>query len=142
MTWLILTAGSMEEKREVFSYLVHVAKCCWNMGNYNAVMEFLAGLRYSQWGIRLSWHSCFSSPKWLRVNCPWSHLFPSQVIGNCYLGKYIIFFQHHRPCPSKMLQNSAPVGQSQSCFTGSAMILCSWPSQVKLLGCITHQPHH
>lgn len=47
MTWLILTAGSMEEKREVFSYLVHVAKCCWNMGNYNGVMEFLAGLRYS-----------------------------------------------------------------------------------------------
>lgn len=48
VTWLILTAGSMEEKREVFSYLVHVAKCCWNMGNYNAVMEFLAGLRYWQ----------------------------------------------------------------------------------------------
>lgn len=48
VTWLILTAGSMEEKREVFSYLVHVAKCCWNMGNYNAVMEFLAGLRYGQ----------------------------------------------------------------------------------------------
>lgn len=46
VTWLILTAGSMEEKREVFSYLVHVAKCCWNMGNYNTVMEFLAGLRY------------------------------------------------------------------------------------------------
>lgn len=46
MTWLILTAGSMEEKREVFSHLVHVAKCCWDMGNYNAVMEFLAGLRY------------------------------------------------------------------------------------------------
>uniref|UniRef100_A0A8C1EID8 Phosphoinositide phospholipase C n=1 Tax=Cyprinus carpio carpio TaxID=630221 RepID=A0A8C1EID8_CYPCA len=45
VTWLILTAGSMEEKREVFSYLVHVAKCSWNMGNYNAVMEFLAGLR-------------------------------------------------------------------------------------------------
>ncbi|XP_025047490.1 1-phosphatidylinositol 4,5-bisphosphate phosphodiesterase epsilon-1 isoform X2 [Alligator sinensis] len=45
VTWLILTAGSMEEKREVFSYLVHVAQCCWNMGNYNAVMEFLAGLR-------------------------------------------------------------------------------------------------
>jgi phosphatidylinositol phospholipase C epsilon len=45
VTWLILTAGSMEEKREVFSHLVHVAKCCWNMGNYNAVMEFLAGLR-------------------------------------------------------------------------------------------------
>ncbi|XP_067908704.1 1-phosphatidylinositol 4,5-bisphosphate phosphodiesterase epsilon-1-like [Heterodontus francisci] len=45
VTWLILTASSMEEKREVFSYLVHVAKCCWNMGNYNAVMEFLAGLR-------------------------------------------------------------------------------------------------
>ncbi|XP_076981516.1 1-phosphatidylinositol 4,5-bisphosphate phosphodiesterase epsilon-1 [Tamandua tetradactyla] len=45
VTWLILTAGSMEEKREVFSYLVHVAKCCWNTGNYNAVMEFLAGLR-------------------------------------------------------------------------------------------------
>uniref|UniRef100_H3DNJ9 Phosphoinositide phospholipase C n=1 Tax=Tetraodon nigroviridis TaxID=99883 RepID=H3DNJ9_TETNG len=45
VTWLILTAGSMEEKREVFSYLVHVAKCCWNMGNYNGVMEFLAGLR-------------------------------------------------------------------------------------------------
>ncbi|KPP79148.1 1-phosphatidylinositol 4,5-bisphosphate phosphodiesterase epsilon-1-like [Scleropages formosus] len=45
VTWLILTAGSMEEKREVFSYLVHVARCCWNMGNYNAVMEFLAGLR-------------------------------------------------------------------------------------------------
>ncbi|XP_078422149.1 1-phosphatidylinositol 4,5-bisphosphate phosphodiesterase epsilon-1 isoform X2 [Cetorhinus maximus] len=45
VTWLILTAGSMEEKREVFSFLVHVAKCCWNMGNYNAVMEFLAGLR-------------------------------------------------------------------------------------------------
>nr|XP_023698097.1 1-phosphatidylinositol 4,5-bisphosphate phosphodiesterase epsilon-1 isoform X2 [Paramormyrops kingsleyae] len=45
VTWLILTAGSMEEKREVFSYLVHVAKCCWNIGNYNAVMEFLAGLR-------------------------------------------------------------------------------------------------
>ncbi|XP_044276579.1 1-phosphatidylinositol 4,5-bisphosphate phosphodiesterase epsilon-1 isoform X1 [Varanus komodoensis] len=45
VTWLILTAGSMEEKREVFSYVVHVAKCCWNMGNYNAVMEFLAGLR-------------------------------------------------------------------------------------------------
>uniref|UniRef100_A0ABM5G191 Phosphoinositide phospholipase C n=1 Tax=Pogona vitticeps TaxID=103695 RepID=A0ABM5G191_9SAUR len=45
VTWLILTAGSMEEKREVFSYAVHVAKCCWNMGNYNAVMEFLAGLR-------------------------------------------------------------------------------------------------
>ncbi|XP_007535682.1 1-phosphatidylinositol 4,5-bisphosphate phosphodiesterase epsilon-1 isoform X2 [Erinaceus europaeus] len=45
VTWLILTAGSIEEKREVFSYLVHVAKCCWNMGNYNAVMEFLAGLR-------------------------------------------------------------------------------------------------
>lgn len=44
---MILTAGSMEEKREVFSYLVHVAKCCWNMGNYNAVMEFLAGLRYA-----------------------------------------------------------------------------------------------
>lgn len=46
MTWLILTAGSMEEKREVFSHLVHVAKCCWNMGNYNSVMEFLAGLRF------------------------------------------------------------------------------------------------
>lgn len=46
MTWLILTAGSMEEKREVFSYLVNVAKCCWNMGNYNSVMEFLAGLRF------------------------------------------------------------------------------------------------
>ncbi|XP_056881029.1 1-phosphatidylinositol 4,5-bisphosphate phosphodiesterase epsilon-1 isoform X2 [Takifugu flavidus] len=45
VTWLILTAGSMEEKREVFSYLVNVAKCCWNMGNYNGVMEFLAGLR-------------------------------------------------------------------------------------------------
>nr|XP_055031734.1 1-phosphatidylinositol 4,5-bisphosphate phosphodiesterase epsilon-1 isoform X2 [Misgurnus anguillicaudatus] len=45
VTWLILTAGSMEEKREVFSHLVHVAKCCWDMGNYNAVMEFLAGLR-------------------------------------------------------------------------------------------------
>ncbi|XP_069467442.1 1-phosphatidylinositol 4,5-bisphosphate phosphodiesterase epsilon-1 isoform X2 [Ambystoma mexicanum] len=45
VTWLILTAGSMEEKREVFSHLVHVAKCCWNKGNYNAVMEFLAGLR-------------------------------------------------------------------------------------------------
>ncbi|XP_077206413.1 1-phosphatidylinositol 4,5-bisphosphate phosphodiesterase epsilon-1 isoform X2 [Paroedura picta] len=45
VTWLILTAGSMEEKREVFSHVVHVAKCCWNMGNYNAVMEFLAGLR-------------------------------------------------------------------------------------------------
>ncbi|XP_066521080.1 1-phosphatidylinositol 4,5-bisphosphate phosphodiesterase epsilon-1 isoform X2 [Hoplias malabaricus] len=45
VTWLILAAGSMDEKREVFSYLVHVAKCCWNMGNYNAVMEFLAGLR-------------------------------------------------------------------------------------------------
>ncbi|KAI4893550.1 hypothetical protein NFI96_004194 [Prochilodus magdalenae] len=44
VTWLILAAGSMEEKREVFSYLVNVAKCCWNMGNYNAVMEFLAGL--------------------------------------------------------------------------------------------------
>ncbi|KAG8435246.1 hypothetical protein GDO86_013265 [Hymenochirus boettgeri] len=35
----------MEEKREVFSHIVHIAKCCWNMGNYNAVMEFLAGLR-------------------------------------------------------------------------------------------------
>uniref|UniRef100_A0A3Q0RX65 Phosphoinositide phospholipase C n=1 Tax=Amphilophus citrinellus TaxID=61819 RepID=A0A3Q0RX65_AMPCI len=45
VTWLVLTAGSMEEKREVFSYLVHVAKSCWNMGNYNGVMEFLAGLR-------------------------------------------------------------------------------------------------
>ncbi|XP_056152745.1 1-phosphatidylinositol 4,5-bisphosphate phosphodiesterase epsilon-1 [Lampris incognitus] len=45
VTWLVLTASSMDEKREVFSYLVHVAKCCWNMGNYNAVMEFLAGLR-------------------------------------------------------------------------------------------------
>lgn len=43
---MILTAGSMEEKREVFSYMVHVANCCWNIGNYNAVMEFLAGLRY------------------------------------------------------------------------------------------------
>ncbi|XP_034286292.1 1-phosphatidylinositol 4,5-bisphosphate phosphodiesterase epsilon-1 isoform X1 [Pantherophis guttatus] len=45
VTWLILTAGSMEEKREVFSHVIHVAKCCWNMGNYNGVMEFLAGLR-------------------------------------------------------------------------------------------------
>ncbi|XP_035256950.1 1-phosphatidylinositol 4,5-bisphosphate phosphodiesterase epsilon-1-like isoform X2 [Anguilla anguilla] len=45
VTWLILTAGSMEEKREVFSHLVHAAKCCWNMANYNAVMELLAGLR-------------------------------------------------------------------------------------------------
>lgn len=45
VTWLVLTASSMEEKREVFSYLVHVAKSCWNMGNYNGVMEFLAGLR-------------------------------------------------------------------------------------------------
>ncbi|XP_063817712.1 1-phosphatidylinositol 4,5-bisphosphate phosphodiesterase epsilon-1 isoform X4 [Pseudophryne corroboree] len=45
VTWLILAAGSMEEKREVFSHLVHIAKCCWNVGNYNAVMEFLAGLR-------------------------------------------------------------------------------------------------
>ena len=43
---MILTASSMEEKRAVFSYLVHVAKGCWNMGNYNAVREFLAGLRY------------------------------------------------------------------------------------------------
>lgn len=48
VTWLVLTAGSMEEKREVFSYLVHVARCCWNMGNYNGVMEFLAGLRCSE----------------------------------------------------------------------------------------------
>ncbi|KAI1894359.1 hypothetical protein AGOR_G00115000 [Albula goreensis] len=45
VTWLILSAGSMDEKREVFSHLVQVAKCCWNMGNYNAVMELLAGLR-------------------------------------------------------------------------------------------------
>ncbi|XP_077358777.1 1-phosphatidylinositol 4,5-bisphosphate phosphodiesterase epsilon-1 isoform X2 [Festucalex cinctus] len=45
VTWLVLTASSMEEKRDVFSYLVHVAKSCWNMGNYNGVMEFLAGLR-------------------------------------------------------------------------------------------------
>ncbi|XP_069095949.1 1-phosphatidylinositol 4,5-bisphosphate phosphodiesterase epsilon-1 isoform X2 [Pleurodeles waltl] len=45
VTWLILAAGSMEEKREVFSHLVHIAKCCWSKGNYNAVMEFLAGLR-------------------------------------------------------------------------------------------------
>uniref|UniRef100_A0A4W5K9D2 Phosphoinositide phospholipase C n=1 Tax=Hucho hucho TaxID=62062 RepID=A0A4W5K9D2_9TELE len=45
VTWMILTAGSMEEKREVFSCLVHVARCCWNMGNYNTGMEFLAGLR-------------------------------------------------------------------------------------------------
>ncbi|XP_037547362.1 1-phosphatidylinositol 4,5-bisphosphate phosphodiesterase epsilon-1 [Nematolebias whitei] len=45
VTWLVLTAGSMEEKRDVFSNLVHVAKCCWNMGNYNGIMEFLAGLR-------------------------------------------------------------------------------------------------
>ncbi|KAJ3608409.1 hypothetical protein NHX12_025456 [Muraenolepis orangiensis] len=45
VTWLVLTASSMEEKREVFSYLVHTARCCWNMGNYNAVMELLAGLR-------------------------------------------------------------------------------------------------
>uniref|UniRef100_A0A673XG08 Phosphoinositide phospholipase C n=1 Tax=Salmo trutta TaxID=8032 RepID=A0A673XG08_SALTR len=45
VTWMIMTAGSMEEKREVFSCLVHVARCCWNMGNYNTVMEFLAGLR-------------------------------------------------------------------------------------------------
>ncbi|KAJ8013828.1 hypothetical protein DPEC_G00033850 [Dallia pectoralis] len=45
VTWMILTAGSMEEKRDVFSGLVHVAKCCWNIGNYNTVMEFLAGLR-------------------------------------------------------------------------------------------------
>uniref|UniRef100_A0A8C7HPK2 Phosphoinositide phospholipase C n=1 Tax=Oncorhynchus kisutch TaxID=8019 RepID=A0A8C7HPK2_ONCKI len=45
VTWMILTAGSMEEKREVFSCLVLVARCCWNMGNYNTVMEFLAGLR-------------------------------------------------------------------------------------------------
>lgn len=60
VTWLILTAGSMEEKREVFSYLVHVAKCCWNMGNYNAVMEFLAGLRYGQFflGDRLNCSFC------------------------------------------------------------------------------------
>ncbi|XP_045067497.1 1-phosphatidylinositol 4,5-bisphosphate phosphodiesterase epsilon-1-like [Coregonus clupeaformis] len=45
VTWMILTAGSIEEKREMFSCLVHVARCCWNMGNYNTVMEFLAGLR-------------------------------------------------------------------------------------------------
>ncbi|KAJ8361500.1 hypothetical protein SKAU_G00180250 [Synaphobranchus kaupii] len=45
VTWLVLTAGSMEEKREVFSHLVHAARCCWNMANYNAVMELLAGLR-------------------------------------------------------------------------------------------------
>ncbi|XP_046885850.1 1-phosphatidylinositol 4,5-bisphosphate phosphodiesterase epsilon-1-like isoform X2 [Hypomesus transpacificus] len=45
VSWLILNTGPMEEKREVFSCLVHIAKCCWNMGNYNTVMEFLAGLR-------------------------------------------------------------------------------------------------
>ncbi|KAJ8248637.1 hypothetical protein GJAV_G00244150 [Gymnothorax javanicus] len=45
VTWLILTAGSMEEKQEVFSHLVHAARSCWNMANYNAVMELLAGLR-------------------------------------------------------------------------------------------------
>ncbi|KAG7462451.1 hypothetical protein MATL_G00184990, partial [Megalops atlanticus] len=45
VTWLILMAGSMDEKRQVFSYLVHATRCCWNMGNYNSVMEFLAGLR-------------------------------------------------------------------------------------------------
>lgn len=62
VTWLILAAGSMEEKREVFSYLVHVAKCCWNMGNYNAVMEFLAGLRYGQWNMVI-W-GFFLTAKW------------------------------------------------------------------------------
>lgn len=67
VTWLILTAGSMEEKREVFSYLVHVAKCCWNMGNYNAVMEFLAGLRYRWWGIWLSGYT-FLLTSWMTLN--------------------------------------------------------------------------
>lgn len=50
----------MEEKREVFSYLVHVAKCCWNMGNYNGVMEFLAGLRFEETHMQLkNGHVCF-----------------------------------------------------------------------------------
>ncbi|KAL4641014.1 1-phosphatidylinositol 4,5-bisphosphate phosphodiesterase epsilon-1 isoform X3 [Arapaima gigas] len=47
VTCMILSASSIEERRDVFSYLICAAKCCWNMGNYNGVVEFLVGLNRS-----------------------------------------------------------------------------------------------
>ncbi|XP_066277735.1 1-phosphatidylinositol 4,5-bisphosphate phosphodiesterase epsilon-1-like isoform X2 [Branchiostoma lanceolatum] len=45
---LLLSGKSQEEQRAALSYLVCVAVTCWNIGNYNAVVEILTGIRCEQ----------------------------------------------------------------------------------------------
>uniref|UniRef100_A0A8C4R3L8 Ras-GEF domain-containing protein n=1 Tax=Eptatretus burgeri TaxID=7764 RepID=A0A8C4R3L8_EPTBU len=45
VTWLILVASSMEEKRRIYSNLVHAAWACFNYGNFHGTLEIMSGLR-------------------------------------------------------------------------------------------------
>ncbi|XP_078668102.1 1-phosphatidylinositol 4,5-bisphosphate phosphodiesterase epsilon-1-like isoform X4 [Branchiostoma floridae x Branchiostoma belcheri] len=45
---LLLSGKTLEEQRATLSYLVCVAVTCWNIGNYNAVVEILTGIRCEQ----------------------------------------------------------------------------------------------
>ncbi|XP_077992111.1 1-phosphatidylinositol 4,5-bisphosphate phosphodiesterase epsilon-1-like [Glandiceps talaboti] len=56
VTNTVLCAPSNEDKKTVISKLIRVANACWNMGNFNAVMEIISGLR-------LDW----LKPLWLQM---------------------------------------------------------------------------
>ncbi|XP_075922078.1 1-phosphatidylinositol 4,5-bisphosphate phosphodiesterase epsilon-1 isoform X1 [Petromyzon marinus] len=45
VTWLVLAAPSMEEKRQTYSCLVQAAYACYHKRNYHGVAEILSGLR-------------------------------------------------------------------------------------------------
>ncbi|XP_078588308.1 1-phosphatidylinositol 4,5-bisphosphate phosphodiesterase epsilon-1-like isoform X4 [Branchiostoma floridae x Branchiostoma japonicum] len=48
MSHLVMSGKTLEEQRANLSYLVCVAVTCWNIGNYNAVVEILTGIRCEQ----------------------------------------------------------------------------------------------
>uniref|UniRef100_UPI003590261E 1-phosphatidylinositol 4,5-bisphosphate phosphodiesterase epsilon-1 isoform X2 n=1 Tax=Myxine glutinosa TaxID=7769 RepID=UPI003590261E len=54
VTWLILVASSMEEKRRIYSNLVHAAWACFNYGNFHGALEILSGLRSRK--VLSMWH--------------------------------------------------------------------------------------
>ncbi|XP_070541587.1 1-phosphatidylinositol 4,5-bisphosphate phosphodiesterase epsilon-1-like isoform X2 [Ptychodera flava] len=56
VTNTVLCAESNEDKKNVISRLIRVACSCWNIGNFNAVMEIISGLR-------LDW----LKPLWLQM---------------------------------------------------------------------------
>nr|XP_006812527.1 PREDICTED: uncharacterized protein LOC102809018 [Saccoglossus kowalevskii] len=56
VTNTVLCAPSTEDKKTVISKLIRIANACWNIGNFNAVMEIISGLR-------LDW----LKPLWLQM---------------------------------------------------------------------------